>query len=113
MKTDRLIVLMDSKTKTFRHEMYKEYKANRDKTPDDLHEQIPVIEELLELLGIPCLRVDGYEADDLLGSLAVKAAEEGRKAYIVTGDKDLLQFAGENISILKPRQGRSDRDEPG
>ena len=103
--TDRLVVLMDSKTKTFRHEMYKEYKATRDKTPDDLHEQIPVIEELLELLGVPCLRLDGYEADDLMGTLAVRAREEGRQAYIITGDKDLLQFAGDNISILKPEKG--------
>ncbi len=103
--TDRLVVLMDSKTKTFRHEMYPEYKATRDKTPDDLHEQIPVIEELLEILGIPCLRTDGYEADDLMGTLAVKAKEEGRQAYIISGDKDLLQFAGGNISILKPDKG--------
>ena len=103
--TDHLVVLMDSKTKTFRHEMYPEYKATRDKTPDDLHEQIPVIEELLALMGIPTLRADGFEADDLMGTLAVKAREEGRRAYIISGDKDLLQFAGDSISILKPDKG--------
>ncbi|OQY33623.1 MAG: DNA polymerase I [Spirochaetaceae bacterium 4572_59] len=103
--TDHLIVLMDSKTKTFRHEMYKEYKANRDKTPDDLHEQIPVIEELLALLGIPCIRVDGYEADDLMGTLAVKASQDDRQVYIITGDKDLLQFVCDKVSVLKPEKG--------
>lgn len=100
--TKNLVVLMDSKTKTFRHEMYPEYKATRDKTPDDLFEQIPLIEELLELMGFTVLRVDGYEADDLMGTLAVRAKAEGRPCYIISGDKDLLQFTDEGIGILKP-----------
>ncbi len=104
-ETSHLVVLMDSKTKTFRHEMYPEYKATRDKTPDDLHEQIPLIEEILNHLGVPTLRVDGYEADDLMGTLALKASAEGRKAYIISGDKDLLQFVGGNIAVLKPEKG--------
>jgi DNA polymerase-1 len=100
--TKNLVVLMDSKTKTFRHEMYPEYKATRDKTPDDLFEQIPLIEELLKLMGFTTLRVDGFEADDLMGTLAIRAKEEGRPCYIISGDKDLLQFTGEGIGVLKP-----------
>ena len=100
--TKNLVVLMDSKTKTFRHEMYPEYKATRDKTPDDLFEQIPLIEELLKLMGFTTLRVDGFEADDLMGTLAVRSKEEGRPCYIISGDKDLLQFTDEGIGILKP-----------
>ncbi len=100
--TRNLVVLMDSKTKTFRHEMYPEYKATRDKTPDDLFEQIPLIEELLTLMGFTVLRVDGFEADDLMGTLAVQAKKEGRPCYIISGDKDLLQFTDQGIGILKP-----------
>jgi len=104
-QTERFAVLMDSKTKTFRHEMYPEYKATRDKSPDDLFEQIPLIEELLELLQIPTLRLDGYEADDLMGTLAVKSREEGRPCFIISGDKDLLQFAGDGVGIIKLDKG--------
>jgi len=103
--TDRLVVLMDSRKETFRHKMYDQYKANRDKAPDDLHEQIPLIEELLELMGVPTLRMDGFEADDLMGTLAVRSREENRPCYIITGDKDLLQFVGDGISVLKPDKG--------
>ncbi|MDC7234329.1 MAG: DNA polymerase I [Spirochaetales bacterium] len=110
----RFAVTLDSKTKTFRHEMFPEYKATRDKSPDDLFEQIPLIEEILELMGIPAIRVDGFEADDIMGTLAVKAREEGRASYIISGDKDLLQFAGEGIKIMKLEKGSSiemDRDD--
>jgi DNA polymerase-1 len=100
-KTERFVVLMDSKTKTFRHEMYPAYKATRDKSPDDLFEQIPLIEEILSLMGVPTLRVDGYEADDLMGTLAVQSRLEGRPCFIISGDKDLLQFAGDGVGIIK------------
>jgi DNA polymerase I len=112
--TCRFVVTMDSKTKTFRHEMYPEYKANRDKSPDDLFEQIPIIEEILELMEIPTIRVNGFEADDILGTLAVRAREEGRPCYIITGDKDLLQFTGNGIKIMKLEKGNfieMDREE--
>ncbi|QEN07126.1 DNA polymerase I [Oceanispirochaeta crateris] len=100
-KTERFVVLMDSKTKTFRHEMYPAYKATRDKSPDDLFEQIPLIEEILSLMEVPTLRVDGYEADDLMGTLAVQSRLEGRPCFIISGDKDLLQFAGDGVGIIK------------
>ncbi len=104
-ETTRLAVMMDSKTPTFRHEMFPAYKATRDKSPDELHEQIPLIEELLELMGIPSFRVDGFEADDLMGTLAMRAKREGRPCFIVSGDKDLLQFVEEGVGVIKPEKG--------
>ena len=112
--TCRFVVTMDSMTKTFRHDMYPEYKATRDKSPDDLFEQIPIIEEILKLMEIPTIRVNGFEADDIMGTLAVRAREEERPCYIITGDKDLLQFAGDGIKIMKLEKGQfieMDRDE--
>lgn len=98
-------VLMDSRTPTFRHEMYKEYKANRDKAPEELFEQVPVIEELLELLKVPVIRADGYEADDLMGTYARIAEEEGREIKIISGDKDILQLVNDLVHVLKPEKG--------
>lgn len=97
-----IFAAMDSKTKTFRHEFYPEYKATRNKTPEDLHAQIPWISEILETLGIPTLQCDGYEADDIIATVAKKCAESGRTCRILSGDKDLMQLVGENIQILKP-----------
>ena len=97
-----IFAAMDSKTKTFRHEMYPEYKATRNKTPDDLHAQIPWITEILETLGIPVLQCDGYEADDIIATVAKKCTETGRTLRILSGDKDLMQLVSENIQILKP-----------
>lgn len=102
---EKLIVVMDSRTKTFRHEFYPEYKANRQKTPEDLHEQIPITEEILTALGIPILRSDGYEADDVIASLAVQCQNENRPCFILSSDKDLCQLIGENITILRPSAG--------
>ncbi len=112
--TIRFVVTMDSLTKTFRHEMYPEYKATRDKSPDDLFEQIPVIEDILEKMGIPVMRVNGYEADDLMGTLACRSRDEGRPCYIISGDKDLLQFTGHGVKIMKLEKGNfieMDRDD--
>ena len=72
--------VFDPKGKTFRHEMYPEYKANRQKTPEDLHAQVPLVEEILRELGLPVLRADGYEADDVIAALATQARAEGREA---------------------------------
>ena len=89
-------------TKTFRHEKYPEYKATRNKTPDDLHAQIPWIQEILKAAQIPVLQCDGYEADDIIATVAKKCAEEGRECKILSGDKDLMQLVNENTQILKP-----------
>ena len=100
-----IVAAMDSKTKTFRHEMYDLYKANRPKTPEDLHAQVPWICEVLEALGIPILQCDGYEADDIIATVSRKCREQGRTCRILSGDKDLMQLVDESTQILKPVTG--------
>lgn len=102
-----IFAAMDSKTKTFRHEKYPQYKATRNKTPDDLHAQIPWIEEVLKVLGIPVLQCDGYEADDIIATVAKKCEESGRQCKILSGDKDLMQLVTNTTQILKPESGAS------
>ena len=97
-----MVAAMDSKTATFRHEMYAEYKATRPKTPEDLHAQIPWIEDILETLGIKVLRQDGYEADDVIATLAKKCEAEGRHCIILSADKDLQQLTNSHIHCMKP-----------
>ncbi len=99
-----LAVVLDSRTPTFRHEQYERYKANRGAAPEDLHAQVPVIEEILSALGIPTLRRDGFEADDLIATLAQRCREEGRPCYILSGDKDLLQIVGDGVFVLNARE---------
>ncbi|MDR0443976.1 MAG: DNA polymerase I [Treponema sp.] len=101
-KTLRLAAVFDSRTPTFRHKMYSEYKANRQKAPEDLHEQIPLVEEFLTALGIHSLRADGFEADDIIATLAEKCRSENRQCYILSSDKDLLQLVGGGIFQLRP-----------
>ncbi|MBP8604593.1 MAG: DNA polymerase I [Phycisphaerae bacterium] len=96
-KPDMLAVAMDSKTPSFRAKMYKEYKAHRPPMPEDLPGQINRIEQILEAMNIPLLRVDGWEADDIIGTLAKQAAVRGIDAYICSKDKDMLQLLGEHI----------------
>lgn len=110
---ERFAVVLDSRVPTFRHEQYEEYKASREKTPDDLHAAVPVIEEVLAALNIPALRVDGFEADDLMATLAVACREEGRDCYLITGDKDLLQLVGEHVWVLKPAKSGYEKVGPG
>jgi DNA polymerase-1 len=100
-----LAVVMDSRTPTVRHQRYEQYKANREKAPEDLHEQVPAIEEILGALGIACLRMDGYEADDLIATLARRCQAEGRECYVLSGDKDILQLVGEGVSVILPPKG--------
>ena len=106
-KPSYLIAAMDSKTKTFRHEMYPEYKATRDKTPEDLHAQIPWICDILQALGVPVLQCDGYEADDIVATVAKRCEAMGRKCRILSGDKDLMQLVCDTTQILKPEAGSS------
>jgi DNA polymerase-1 len=82
--------------------MYSEYKANRQKAPEDLHEQVPLVEEMLSALGVPILRADGFEADDIIATLALKCRAGGRQCYILSSDKDLLQLVGEGTFELRP-----------
>jgi DNA polymerase-1 len=98
----RLAAVFDSRVPTFRHKMYPEYKATRQKAPEDLHEQVPLVEEALAALGVPSLRFDGYEADDIIATLAQKCRAEKRDCYILSSDKDLLQLVGEGTFELRP-----------
>ncbi|MDR2134376.1 MAG: DNA polymerase I, partial [Treponema sp.] len=100
----RLAAVFDSRTPTFRHKKYSEYKANRQKAPEDLHAQVPLVEELLSALGVPALRVDGFEADDIIATLAEKCKKEKRQCYILSSDKDLLQLVGEGVYELRPQK---------
>ncbi len=97
-----LAAAFDSRTKTFRHELYPEYKANRSKTPEDLHTQVPWIEEILNALKVPVLRVDGFEADDIIATVAKKCKAEGRECRILSGDKDLVQLVDETCKEMIP-----------
>lgn len=97
-KPEYLAVSFDT-GKTFRDELYPEYKATREKMPDDLRLQIERIRELVGAFGIPILEADGFEADDVLGTVARLAAKEGVKVIILTGDRDLLQLADDNVVI--------------
>ncbi|MDR2521171.1 MAG: DNA polymerase I, partial [Spirochaetaceae bacterium] len=97
-----IAAVFDSREPTFRHKEYPAYKATRDKAPDDLHSQIPLIEHFLSVLGIPILRREGFEADDIIATLAKKCRQESRVCYIVSGDKDLLQLVGDTIYELRP-----------
>ncbi|MGI5063775.1 DNA polymerase I [Treponema denticola] len=96
------VTALDSLTPTFRHEMYKEYKATRDKTPDDLHAQIDKIEEILKTFKLPTVRCNGFEADDIIASIAALAEKEDRECVVISGDKDLMQLVSKNTTMLKP-----------
>ncbi|MFW5769778.1 MAG: 5'-3' exonuclease, partial [Spirochaetota bacterium] len=98
-------VALDSLTPTFRHEKYPEYKTTRDKTPQDLRDQVPVVEEILDSLGITKIRVDGMEADDIIATLAADCVSADRECYIISGDKDLLQLVGGPVKVLLPEKG--------
>lgn len=104
-KPDAFVAAWDTEAPTFRHEAYEEYKATREEKPDELYAQIPLIQEGLELLGIPSLELDGYEADDIIGTLAKQQAKKGWHVVIVTGDRDLLQLIDPNIEVMAFKRG--------
>ena len=93
-------MVFDSPGKTFRHDVYPEYKANRSKMPDELRVQIPRIKDLVQAYNIPILELPGYEADDILATLAMRWDQDGREVVIVTGDKDLMQVVSERVTML-------------
>ncbi len=97
---DTLLVTFDTKAKTFRHELDKEYKAQREKAPDDFYAQIPYIDELLASFQIPTFKMDGFESDDLIGTLATKLSKDS-EVRILSADLDFLQLVSDRISLLK------------
>ncbi len=102
LKPDRVLVCFDLKAPTFRHRLYAEYKATRRPMPDDLAVQIPLLKEILDAMGIPRLEMEGFEADDLIGSAANRAESNGWHTFILSGDKDDLQLVSGGTTLLIP-----------
>ena len=102
-KPTHFAVAFDLSAPTFRHEMFKEYKGTRKPMPEELREQVPVIKEVLKAMDIPLMMEEGYEADDLLGTMSVIGEKEGYQVRIISGDRDLLQLATENVQIRIPK----------
>ncbi|WP_457641971.1 5'-3' exonuclease [Persephonella sp.] len=105
LNPEYIAVVFDLPGKTFRHEKYEEYKATRKETPDELKVQIPKIKELIKLWGIKILEIPGYEADDIIATMAQKGKKQGFEVIIVTPDKDMMQLIDEKIYILNPVTG--------
>jgi DNA polymerase I len=108
-KPEYLGIAWDRKAPTFRHEQFKEYKATRAAPPDDLYPQLPRLKQVLEAFHIPMLEMDGYEADDLLGTAAHRAEQENDlQTIIVTGDQDSFQLVDERVHVMTPVKGISE-----
>ena len=101
-KPEEFLVAMDSKTRSFRFDLYDQYKANREKTPQDLHAQTAIIEDILQAMDIVSLRVNGYEADDLIATICRMRTAKEQKTCIITADKDLMQLVDDCVSMLRP-----------
>lgn len=105
-KADHLAVAFDLKEPTFRHKMYDAYKGTRKPMPEELHQQVDLMKEVLTAMGIPILTLPGYEADDILGTVAKKSQSQGIDVAVVSGDRDLLQLSDEHIKIRIPKTSR-------
>ena len=110
-KPQYLAVAFDVKEKTFRHHMYEQYKGTRKPMPAELHEQVPVIREVLKAMGILIMEQPGLEADDILGTMAKRAMKEGLEVSLISGDRDLLQIADTRIKVRIPKTKGGGRTE--
>lgn len=108
IKPDYIVAAFDRKAPTFRHKEYEDYKAGRKKMPPELGEQFPIIKEVLNLLSVNIYEIDGFEADDIIGTLAQFAEKNGIEVFIVTGDRDALQLASDNIKVVITKKGVSE-----
>jgi DNA polymerase-1 len=109
-KPDLIAVAWDTATPTFRHEQFTEYKANRAEFPEELVPQLSRVKQIIDMYHIPSLEIPGYEADDIIGALACRAADDGYLVYCVTPDKDFLQLVRENLLIYKPSRPGADEE---
>lgn len=109
LNPDYVLATFDMAAPTFRHKEYKEYKAKREKMPDNFYEQIQIIKNLLKEFGVPILEKEGYEADDIIGSIVEKIKDKNVECVIVTGDLDTLQLVNEKVSVYTFRRGLQDR----
>jgi len=110
IEPSHVAVTFDLAGPTFRHEEYEQYKATREKKPDELYEQIPMAEEILKAMRIPVYTAKGYEADDVIGTLVTRISKERSdiESFIVTGDKDTLQLVSKNVKVYTLRKGMTD-----
>lgn len=104
---DYVLVAFDRSSKTFRHEEFKDYKATRDKAPSELNYQFGILKDILDSLNVKHMDIDGYEADDIVGTYARLASEEGLETIIITGDKDYFQLIDKNVKVYLTRKGIS------
>src|SRR5882757_10596641 len=108
---ERVAVVFDAPGKTFRDDLFEQYKAHRPPMPDDLRSQTQPLLELVQAMGLPMLQVTGVEADDVIGTLAIQAAQQGIDVLISTGDKDMAQLVSPHITLINTMTGsRYDRD---
>ncbi len=103
-----IAVVFDPDTPTFRNEIFPDYKANREETPEDIKKSVPYIKRIIEAFKIPIIQIDNYEADDVIGTLARKAEKEGYITYMVTPDKDYGQLVSDKVFIYKPKRAGND-----
>ncbi|HJL92890.1 MAG TPA: DNA polymerase I, partial [Woeseiaceae bacterium] len=109
--TEYFVVIFDAPGKTFRNDIYPEYKANRPPMPEDLRPQIKPIQEAIQAMGIPLLVIKGVEADDVIGTLCKNAVNKKMQVLISTGDKDMAQLVNENITLINTMNDQTyDRD---
>ena len=106
-KADYLAVAFDLKAPTFRHKMYDAYKGTRKPMPEELRQQVPVMKEMLTAMGIPLMMLEGYEADDLIGTVSLEMEQRGLEVSVVSGDRDLLQLASDTTCIRIPKTKRT------
>lgn len=107
-KPDYVLVAFDRSSKTFRNDEYKDYKANRDKTPNELSYQFGILKDVLDSMGVKYTDLDGFEADDIVGTYARMAKEAGDRAVLITGDRDYLQLVDDDILVYLTKKGVSD-----
>ena len=100
-------VAFDPPGGTFRHELYKEYKAQREETPEVIRESVPIIKQILEAYRIPIIEVPSFEADDVIGTLSKKAEKKGATTYMMTPDKDFCQLVTDRILLYRPKYGNN------
>ena len=101
-KPEHIAVVFDTKEPTFRHVMYQPYKATRQKMPEDMAGQLDLLKEVVRAFNVPCLELPGYEADDIMGTLARRAEQLGIETYLVTGDKDFMQLISPRVKMYRP-----------
>jgi len=107
IEADHVAVIFDTKRLTFRNEIYADYKANRDEPPEDLRPQFSLIRDAVRAFNVPCLEMEGYEADDLIATYARQAKEKGMRVTIVSSDKDLMQLVDDGVDMYDPMKNRA------